>query len=60
MSGDFGGQIICMPLPVIFREMLEKFAVPEPEEEKFEDLQVDGGSPHYGTFVRGGLSDKIS
>jgi len=59
MSGDFGSQVICMPLPVIFLGMLGKFALPEPEEEKFEDLQADGGSPRCGTFVHGGLSDKF-
>jgi len=44
MSGDFVGRVICMALPVICRGMLGKFARQEPEEEKFEDLQADGGS----------------
>lgn len=57
MSGDFGDQVICMPWPVIRHGMFRKFARPDPEEEKFEDLQADGGSPHCGTFVQGGLSD---
>jgi len=34
-------------------------ALPEPEEEKFEDLQADGSSPHYGTFVLGGLGNRF-
>ena len=56
MSGDFGGQVICMPLPVICRGMQGKFARAEPEEKNL-NLQADGVSPHYGTFVHGGLSD---
>jgi hypothetical protein len=40
MSGDFGGQVVCMTLPVICRGMLGKFALPEPKEEKFDDLQA--------------------
>jgi hypothetical protein len=59
MSGDFGNQVICMPLPVIFLGMLGKFALPEPEEGKFEDLQAGGGSSHYDTLVHGGLGDKF-
>ena len=52
MSGDFGGQVIYMPLPVICSGILVlgKFALPE---------QEGGGSPHYGTFVHCGLSDKF-
>ena len=51
--------MLCIPLPVICRGMLRKLALPDPVEEKFEDLQADGGSPHYGTFVHGGLGDKF-
>jgi hypothetical protein len=39
--------------------MLRKFARPEREEEKFEDFQADDGSPHYGTFIHGGLSGRF-
>ena len=48
--------MICMPLPVICRGMQGKFARAEPEEKNL-NLQADGVSPHYGTFVHGGLSD---